>query len=418
MSAKRKSARVRVGCAAVTVYPWTHPATGAERWRFGWKTEGKWKYRTFRTKAGAESAAERTLENLGSATIRLDDLPDGRHRFLSEVHRMTADGNEDRVLAFLRSMETSDELSGAVERFLSSMVAKAGEETPHLRTLGNLLRGMAAHFSGKTVVDVHADALGEWFKNRTAAAGWKRRRDIRANLVQFWRWCRRQGIAGNDGVTVAERLPEIGGRHGERRVFTVEEFRAVESAMPREFRAWWVLGCFFGLRPEEIAPPEKTRKLAKRGLHCEEIDWNFRVLRIAPEVAKTGLPRVVPFFDGAEEWLNWAGIRPGMTGPTTLRNAAEARVLASLAKRRFDGGWPRDICRHSFGSFRNAILRDLAKVAEEMGTSVSMLHRHYHNPRAEAEGQAWFSMRPAVPICSDESGVDRIAEEIAAERKV
>jgi len=37
-----------------------------------------------------------------------------------------------------------------------------------------------------------------------------------------------------------------------------------------------------------------------------------------------------------------------------------------------------------------AILRDLGRVAEEMGTSVQMLHRHYHNPRAEDEGAAWF----------------------------
>lgn len=415
MSAKRKSTRVRVGQASVRIYPWTHPTTGAERWRFAWRSEGVWKYRTFRTKAAAESAAERLLENLVASTARLDDLPAERHRFLSDVHRMTPDGNEDRVRAFLRSLESSGEISAAVERFLAAMVAKAGEETPHLRTVGNLLRGMASNFAGRTVIDVHADSLGEWFEQRAGNAGWKRRRDIRAALVQFWRWCQRQGIAGTDPVTVAERLPEIGGRHGERRVFSVAEFRAFEAAIPREFRAWLVLGCFFGLRPEEIAPPAKTRKAEKRGIHCEEIDWQFRVLRIAPEVSKVGLPRVVPFPDGAEEWLAWAGIGPGMTGPTTLKNPAEARVLASIAKDLFSGGWPRDICRHSYGSFRNALLRDLAKVAEEMGTSVAMLHRHYHNPRAEAEGEEWFSMRPVIRFCSDESEVDSIARHVAAE---
>ena len=203
-----------------------------------------------------------------------------------------------------------------------------------------------------------------------------------------------------NATTVADRLPEIGGEHGTRRILTLDEYSRLENSIHPSFRAWLVLGCFCGLRPEEIAPGP-SKRTNKRGLHCEEIDWQFGLIRIAPEVSKVGLPRVVPLSAACRAGLIWAGIGPGMTGPTTLENPAQTRELARLGKLIFAGAWPKDICRHSYGSFRNAILRNMGQVAEEMGTSIAMLHRHYHNPRAAHEGQQWFAISPGVPICSD-----------------
>ena len=48
---------------------------------------------------------------------------------------------------------------------------------------------------------------------------------------------------------------------------------------------------------------------------------------------------------------------------------------------------------------RNAVLRNLPQVAEEMGTSETMLRRHYHNPRTTEEGTAWFNLRPEMIRC-------------------
>lgn len=62
----------------------------------------------------------------------------------------------------------------------------------------------------------------------------------------------------------------------------------------------------------------------------------------------------------------------------------------------FKTGWPQDVLRHSYGTFRNAVVRNLPQVAEEMGTSVAMLNRHYHNPKPTEEGTAWFALRPSL----------------------
>ena len=45
------------------------------------------------------------------------------------------------------------------------------------------------------------------------------------------------------------------------------------------------------------------------------------------------------------------------------------------------------------------LIRNLHQVAEEMGTSVKMLNKHYHNPKALEEGEAWFALRPEVIRC-------------------
>ena len=85
----------------------------------------------------------------------------------------------------------------------------------------------------------------------------------------------------------------------------------MRAAVSEDFRPWLILGCFAGLRPEEIAPKAKS-KSTKRGLRCEEIDWRFGVIRVAPEVSKVGLTRVVPLNDTCRDGLLWAGIEDRM----------------------------------------------------------------------------------------------------------
>jgi len=188
---------------------------------------------------------------------------------------------------------------------------------------------------------------------------------------------------------------------GERRVLTAPELLAVAGEVRPKWRAWVALGAFCGLRPEEIAPSNAKRK-EKRGLRCEDIDWEFSVVRVAAEVSKVNRPRHVPLCDAAKAWLSWAKIEPGMTGPVCLRNPSQAKELERVAAVVWPGeGWPQDALRHSFGSYRNGILRNLGQVAEEMGTSETMLHRHYHNPRTKEEAAEWFAAVPPVDEVED-----------------
>lgn len=406
MSAKRRSFKVRSGNTHLTIAPWTHPATGKERWRFAYRpTPGApWKYRLFKTKAEAEAAAEQKLQTIAAGTSALDELTPSRRRWLEEVNRGVPVDDQPKVLDFIQSLRASAETTAAVATFLTGKISKAGEETPHLSRLRGVLEPFAQAFTGRSVAEIHLPDLQSWFATRTADLGWKRRRDIRAAIVQFFLWAQKQGITGNQPVTVAERLPEIGtGERGQRIILTPQQFHQLATHIHEDFRAWIVLGCFAGMRPHEICP-STDKKTAKRGLHCEEIDWKFSCIHLPAEVSKGGKrPRNIPMTDALKAWLHWAEIEPGMTGPVCLTEPAKAGELERLGKLLFQGHWPQDVCRHSYGSYRNAILRNLHQVAEEMGTSETMLHRHYHNPQPEQHGHQWFNLRPGVPICSDET---------------
>jgi integrase len=275
----------------------------------------------------------------------------------------------------------------------------AGELSPYLGTVKGILESMAENFQGRTVADIHHGELAAWWDKRTEGRGWKLRRDVRGYLVMFWRWCLREGIAGREPVTVAERLPLVASEDMEKRVLTPAELKAILAEVSDSARAWVVLGAFAGMRPEEIAAKKAARK-GKRGLLREEIDWDFNSIRVPACVSKVRRARIIPMSDALKAGLEWAGIRKGQTG--SICGEYPADEIKRLGEKLFKTGWPKDALRHSYGSYRNAIVRSLGQVAEEMGTSVAMLERHYHNPKAEREGVQWFAVRAkSDPICSD-----------------
>jgi len=408
MENKRKSVRVRHGNNHLTIYPWTHPASGKARWRFAWRVSPSlpWRYLTFKTRSEAVEEAERKLAALGADQIEWTALDAATQRFLMDVHRETLPHDREAVLAYLRSRSRSMDVGLAVARFLDFKVRTKGEETRHLGNVRRALEAFAGAFSGKTLTDILPAELEAWHKQQTLGLEPKTKNELRGSLVAFWRWAILDGIYPRE-ISPAEKLAKFAVKKAERRVLTREEFVELARHVSREFRPWLVLGAFAGLRPEEIAPPLKKgmAKKAKRGIRCEEIDWRFGCIRISEETSKVSAPRIVPLTDAARAWLVWAGIEEGMSGPVCLRNPVEDGETLRLGREVFGGTWPQNALRHSYGSYRNAMLRNLPQVAEEMGTSVAMLSRHYHNPRPEEEGAAWFALRPGVPIRSDKTEV-------------
>lgn len=54
--------------------------------------------------------------------------------------------------------------------------------------------------------------------------------------------------------------------------------------------------------------------------------------------------------------------------------------------------------RHSYGSYRLAIVKDPAQIAYEMGNTTSMVFKHYRRVVGEIEAQKWFSLYPDVTL--------------------
>lgn len=413
--AASKSERVTRGNRYLTVYPWQHPRTGKRKWRFGWrkKESEPWKYKTARTKAAAVQLAWDTLGELQEDGLVWSGLGAEEKRYLNDVHRLSAPADYAAVVAFLESRRRSSEIVASVARFNEQRKAEEGEETRHLANVRRHLVEMAEHFKGRAVVDIHDGDLHAWWLDRVTARekdgtmilvdgersllSPKTRNEVRGSLVNFWNWAVENRLHPKD-TTAADRLPVFKIGRGAKRIFSPEEMLDTCGAVRVEYRAAIVLSGFFGLRPEEVAPPKKKgmSKKDKRGLDESEIDWRFRVIRIPEEVSKTG-ERNVPFPEGAEAWLEWAGLAPGKTGPVCPDNLSEVGETLRLGALIFGAeGWPQDALRHSYASNRNALLRNLPALAEEMGNSVPVLKKRYHVPLAEETGRAWFALRPEM----------------------
>lgn len=399
---KSGSFRVREGNRVVTV------SRHAKGWRFGYLTAGGWRYVTRRKRVEIEEAARQVLEEMGTGFV-WSALPVGHRAWLEKIAGFTADESIRRLVDdFLEARMRSVVIDVASARWLEAKRARAGEDTPHLRNLANQVAEFSAAFPGRRLAEVDFDALKGWLDQRTAGKSATTYGHWRSMLVEFWAWAKREGIVTASQATPAERLPSKARERQEKRVASRVELEALLGAVGPEWRAWVVLGAWCGLRPEEICPGD-AKKRHKRGLRCEDIDWEFGVIRVAADVSKVGRARIVPLFPAAAAGLRWAGIEPGMTGAVVLRSPARKHASEAettrLGRAVFGGRWPKDVLRHSFGSYRNAALRNLDQVAEEMGTSVAMLHRHYHNPRAEAEGLEWFRIPEIFEVSKSSDGM-------------
>jgi integrase len=404
----KKRFRVKEGNSHLTCYPYTYPG-GKSGWRFNWRENlnSPWRNVFKETKEEITEAARQKLLELDTGEIIWTALPRARRDFLQAVHREVPARDQQAILAIIANRRKSALIPDAVARFLAFKTPKGKTATPHQEQVGRDLTHLAATHPERILTDLTLPELESWLDSRTGSAGDARRRSIRAALVMFWKWARKDGIAGNDADTLASRLAAVDAPEGKLQILETEELEHLLSLVTPEFFPLVILGAFQGIRPEEIAPKKKS---TKPGLRWEHINWEWNTITVPKEVAKTRRkkstrPRTMPLHPVTRAWLEAAGINPDQTGRICTRNPTEAyqgddrlttlwgRALAEKFPAHFSD-WPTDALRHSYASYRIAILQNAGQVALEMGNSEGMLHDHYNNPRTSRQGHAWFDFTP------------------------
>ena len=56
--------------------------------------------------------------------------------------------------------------------------------------------------------------------------------------------------------------------------------------------------------------------------------------------------------------------------------------------------WRHNACRHSYGSYRMAEIRNVHDVAEEMGNSPAIIKKNYFQAVTKAEAAKFWAIRP------------------------
>lgn len=318
----------------------------------------------------ARSYAE-AVKELPAGTTLLDAVryfaarhpSEGAHKLVPQV---VAEYVRDREAAGVSDIHLRD-LRVRLGRFGDSFHVPITRITPAM--VNDYLKGLTNVMSGKPT------------SGRTRA-------NHRALIVSLFNFGRMQRYVSRDHADEIAEVPKPKYRSGLVEVYHPEEFVRLLNAAEDDLRPALALAGLAGLRVAEISR-----------LDWRDVKLTERVIIVGDRIAKTASRRVVPICDALAAWLAPAAKDFGPVSPAEgeVRGVGEALInrwsrLANRAK----VVWKRNALRHSYGSYRLAVTADFARVAAEMGNSPAIIHQHYKSLVTEAEGRAWFAVKPTL----------------------
>jgi integrase len=326
--------------------------------------DGRWRWHSRRAGKRVLCAAKDLSKAKAKAKEQLSLLRDGRSQL----------GNLDPALL-------SEFLAWKGQRADSPETAKAARNyVRHLterKVQTRIIEADIGHFTAKhpgPIADVtaaqvkaHLDSLG---------VGPRRHNNVRQTLVSFFVWARKQSYLP-DSMTAPQRTHALPVPKKRPPIYSPPEFRALLAAAAPEWRLPLAVCGLAGLRTCE------AEKLLWR-----EVKLGKRLIEVLPENAKnTGRRRLVPIHPGLMTWLRKAGEHKDEDHvcPQGLR-------IDNLAKRlrRQGAVWVKNGLRHSYGSYRCAVVKSAAQVALEMGNSEGIVRSNYLEYVERKAATAWF----------------------------
>jgi integrase len=250
------------------------------------------------------------------------------------------------------------------------------------------LKRFIGNFGGRAVASITSSEIEQWLaglqslRKGGGAVSAQTRKHHRAALHAFFGWVlpQRNPIGGIE----APRVKAPARDH----YTPADAWKLMEWLLANDMESLpaVALGFFCGLRTAEIARLDlSTLDLRKPNAEGEFI--------LRGDQAKREKARAVPLLPAAKAWLLAQTRRSGPAVAVPLRTLHERIAAAHTGAdlRRIPNG-----ARHSFATFRGAILKDSGRLSDEMGNSAAIVRRHYREPKLEAEAVAFFALRPGI----------------------
>jgi Integrase len=258
----------------------------------------------------------------------------------------------------------------------------------YLYDIGAKLARAARAFTGQ-VSNITTDDIDSWLKSLKGTSG-RTKNNYRKALAVAFSFARKKGYLPRDKRTEAEFSTRYEDKGSEIGVYSPQQLDILLTHIERRFVPFVAIGAFAGLRSAEICR-----------LTWDDIRWQHGDIELKKGKAKTANRRLVPLLPPLRAWLEpfrkkagpvIEGIRDEFDLAKQFRKAADAIVDAEgkpLVKLVHNG------LRHSFITYRLAVVKSAAEVSLEAGNSPSVIFKHYRELRTEQEGKEWFSVMPA-----------------------
>ena len=389
------------------------PYRGTDSYFLAYYAEGKRKFERAPSLEAARKRGRALIEDLASGTAHVASftptqtaaineaveilrphgvsLTEAVRQFSDARSRLAGQGSLADAVKFYLEQRAKTQLVPIsvpvlVERILKDFREKEKSRRYILDMQARLNRA-AKSFSGN-VADIRSSHIDEWLSSLKDATG-RTKNNYRAALITLFSFARQKGYLPRGQETEAEFAARFNGKGGEIGIYAPEQLEILLTRIDPRLLAFVAIGAFAGLRTAEIVR-----------LEWPEIRFDQDVIEIKASKAKTASRRLVPILPVLRAWLEplrkkegkvLSGVLDEFAQATQFKKAVDAivdekgRPLVKIVHNGF---------RHSFITYRMAVLKNAAEVALEAGNSARMIFEHYRELATAVVAARWFALLP------------------------
>jgi len=264
----------------------------------------------------------------------------------------------------------------AAAEFLDAKKQDGGSNR-YLVQLKSEITRFASAFTGQ-MLHIKSHEIDAWLRGIIKSS--RTRNSTLTSIRTFFSWAKSVSYLPKNQETEAETVPKVRVGDTETEIFTPAEMQKLLAAATAELIPFLALGSFAGFRTAEIGRLDWTA-----------VDFDRRIIPICAEQAKTASRRIVPMSDNLAVWLLPHRQQSGLI----VSSAEPSRRATPLAKG-ISVRWPQNVLRHSFISYRLALVQNVQQVALEAGNFSAIIFKHYRELVTESAASEWFGTMPGA----------------------
>jgi integrase len=390
-------ATVKFGSASVPIY--LSESNGRKRYLIAHYRDGKRIRKAFPDLAAAKKEALFVAQRIQSGMQHVTDLkPHERDSYakavelLGELKLPLVAAVEDYIQA--RKLAESDSLTSmatdyrkffkpltrrmSVPELVAELIVareQDGASKTYVSQLKTILNRFAETFPGE-ILGVSSSDIDAWLRGFEVSVS--SRNSMLVCVKVLFSYARSQNCLPAEQMTAPEQLKKVKIKNDDDvSVFTPKQMEKILHVAPPHLIPILAIGAFAGIRMAEL-----------NRLSWSAFDLDRGFIELRADQAKTASRRLVPITDNLRAWIEPLP-RKGKVVRTTLLHR-EVTALARALKL----GWPRNVLRHSFISYRIATVKSADQVALEAGNSPSVIFKNYRELATEEQANEWFGILP------------------------
>jgi len=390
-------ATVKFGSASVPVY--RSESRGRVRFMVCSYRDGKRLRKIFNCLNEAKKEALFVAQRIQSGMQHVTDIkPHERDHYVKAVELLSAlelplvAAVEDYVQARkLADSESLTSMASDYRKFFKPLTRRAlvpelvaeliaareqdGASRTYVAQLKTILNRFADAFPGE-ILGISSSDIDAWLRGIKVSAG--SRNSMLVCVKVLFSFARSQNCLPADQMTAPEQIKRLKIKNDESvSVFTPEEMEKLLHAAPPHLIPILAIGAFTGIRMAEL-----------NRLDWSAFDLDRGLIELRAGQAKTASRRIIPITPNLRTWIELLE-RKGRV----VRTPALHREVTGLA-RALKMEWPRNVLRHSFISYRIAIVKSADQVSLEAGNSPSIIFKNYRELTTEELAEKWFEILP------------------------